>query len=164
MSGMKSDLSRKAEDYLEAVYVVNQEKGHVRIRDICKELGIKPPTVVEMVRKLSEQGYLVHKKNEGVYLTPKGEEIGRTIKDRHSTISAFLTFIGVSKEIANEDACVIEHELNPKTIKQIKSLVSFIESTPNNPEWLDNFEAFCREEMYSSEERCSKERRLGKSL
>ncbi|HNY34763.1 MAG TPA: metal-dependent transcriptional regulator, partial [Methanothrix soehngenii] len=42
---MKSDLSRKAEDYLEAVYVISQEKGHVRIRDICKELGTKPPSV-----------------------------------------------------------------------------------------------------------------------
>lgn len=76
----------------------------------------------------------------------------------------WTTFIGVSKEIANEDACVIEHELNPKTIEQIKSLVSFIESTPDNPEWLDNFEAFCRVERRSTEVRGSKERRLGKSL
>ncbi len=142
---MKSNLSRKAEDYLEAIFVVSQEKGHVRVRDICKELGIKPPTVVEMVKKLSDQGYLVYRKYEGVYLTPKGEEIGRVIKDRHSTILAFLTFIGVPEEIANEDACIIEHDLNTKTVEQIKNLVSFIKSTPDNPEWLDDFASFCEE-------------------
>ncbi len=149
MSGMKSELSRKAEDYLEAIFVISQEKGHVRIRDICKELGIKPPTVVEMVKKLSDQGYLVYKKYEGVYLTPMGEEIGRIIKDRHSTILAFLTFIGVPEKIANEDACIIEHDLNPKTVEQIKSLVSFIESTPEDLEWLHNFARFCEEERRS---------------
>ena len=159
MSGMKSNLSRKAEDYLEAIFVVSEEKGFVRIRDICKELGIKPPTVVEMVRKLNDQGYLVYKKYEGVYLTPKGEEIGRIIKDRHSTILAFLTFIGVPEKIANDDACIIEHDLSPKTVEQIKNLVSFIESTPDNPEWLHNFARFCKVESTT----CEKDDQLEKN-
>jgi len=140
---MKGNLSRKAEDYLEAIYVISQEKGIVRIRDISRELGNKPPSVVEMVRKLSDQGYLVYRKNEGVYLTPEGEEIGRVIKDRHNMIFAFLKFIGVPEKIANEDACVIEHELNPKTLEQIKSLVNFIETAPDHPQWLEHFSFYC---------------------
>lgn len=140
---MKRNLSRKAEDYLEAVYVISQEKGLVRIRDICKELGVKAPSVVEMVKKLSEQGYLIYKKNEGIYLTAEGEEIGRVIKDRHSMIFTFLKFIGVPEKIADEDACVIEHDLNPKTVEQIKSLVSFIETAPDHPQWLDHFAIYC---------------------
>lgn len=140
---MKRNLSRKAEDYLEAVYVISKEKGVVRIRDICKQLGTKPPTVVEMVKKLNDQGYLVYKKNEGVSLTAEGEEIGRVIEDRHSTIFAFLKFIGVPEKIADEDACVIEHELHPKTVEQIKSLVSFIQTAPDRPQWLDHFAIYC---------------------
>lgn len=140
---MKGNLSRKAEDYLEAVYVITQEKGHVRVRDICKELDVKPPSVVEMVKKLSDQGYLVYRKNEGVYLTAEGEEIGRVVKDRHNTIFAFLKFIGVPERIANEDACVIEHDLHPKSVEQIKSLVRFIETAPDHPLWLDHFAIFC---------------------
>lgn len=140
---MKGILSRKAEDYLEAVYVISQEKGIVRIRDISKELGTKPPSIVEMVKKLSDRGYLVYRKNEGVYLTAEGEEIGRVIKDRHNTIFAFLKFIGVPEKIADEDACVIEHELHTKTVEQIKSLVSFIETAPDHPQWLDHFAIFC---------------------
>lgn len=140
---MKNNLSRKAEDYLEAIYVISQKKGIVRIRDICKELGTKPPSVVEMVRKLADQGYLIYKKNEGVNLTAEGEEVGRVIKDRHSTIFAFLKFIGVPEKIADEDACVIEHELNSKTVEQIKNLVSFIETAPDHPQWLDHFAVYC---------------------
>lgn len=140
---MKSHLSRKAEDYLEAIYVIAQDKGHVRVRDICRVLGVKPPTVVEMVRKLAGQGYLVYKKNEGVYLTKEGEEIGRVVLDRHKTIFAFLKFIGVPEAIANEDACVIEHDLNAKTVDQIKSLVRFIESSSDHRKWLGHFAAFC---------------------
>ncbi len=157
---MKSDLSRKAEDYLEAVYVISQEKGHVRIRDICKELGTKPPSVVEMVKKLNDRGYLIYKKNEGLYLTAEGEEIGRVIKDRHDTIFAFLKFIGVPEQIADEDACVIEHELHPKTVEQIKSLVSFIETAPDHPQWLDHFAIFCELGKHS----CIKDARLSQTM
>lgn len=157
---MKSDLSRKAEDYLEAVYVISQEKGHVRIRDICKELGTKPPSVVEMVKKLNDRGYLIYKKNEGLYLTAEGEEIGRVIKDHHDTIFAFLKFIGVPEQVADEDACVIEHELHTKTVEQIKSLVSFIETAPDHPQWLDHFAIFCELGKHS----CIKDARLSQTM
>ena len=157
---MKSDLSRKAEDYLEAVYVISLEKGNVRIRDICKELGTKPPSVVEMVKKLNDRGYLVYKKNEGLYLTAEGEEIGRVIKDRHDTIFAFLKFIGVPEQVADEDACVIEHELHTKTVEQIKSLVSFIETAPDHPQWLDHFAIFCELGKHS----CIKDARLSQTM
>jgi len=110
---------------------------------------VKAPSVVEMVKKLSEQGYLIYKKNEGIYLTAEGEEIGRIIKDRHNTIFAFLKFIGVPEKIADEDACVIEHDLNPKTVEQIKNLVSFIETAPDHPQWLDHFAIYCNSGRHS---------------
>lgn len=140
---MNGKLSRKAEDYLEAIFNISQEKGYVRIRDISKQLGIKPPSVVEMVRKLDDQGYVVHEKYEGVFLTPTGEEVGRVIKDRHDTIKAFLIFIGIPEEIADEDACTMEHHLHTKTVEQVKNLVGFINQGPDHPEWLDHFRTFC---------------------
>lgn len=141
---MTSRLSRKAEDYLEAIYSISLEKGHARIRDISSELSIRPPSVVEMVKKLDEMGYVVHKRQEGVYLTPRGEEVGRVIKDRHETIKAFLILIGVPGPVADKDACVMEHKLDPKTVEQIKNLVKFVEEGPDRPVWLDHFDAFCR--------------------
>ena len=140
---MNANLSRKAEDYLEAIFNITQEKGYVRIRDIAAELGVKPPSAVEMVKKLDNQGYVVHKRYEGVFLTSVGEEVGRRLKDRHYTIRAFLISIGVPEKIADMDACTMEHELATKTVEQIKNLVKFIELGPENPEWLDHFRTFC---------------------
>ena len=113
-----------------------------------------------MVKKLNDRGYLVYKKNEGVYLTAEGEEIGRIIKDRHDTIFAFLKFIGVPEQVADEDACVIEHELHTKTVEQIKSLVSFIETAPDHPQWLDHFAIFCELGKHS----CIKDARLSQTM
>jgi len=140
---MKSKLSRKAEDYLEAIFNISQEKGYARIKDISKELGFKPPSIVEMVKKLDDQGYVVHKKYEGVFLTPVGEEIGRVVADRHDTLKSFLISIGVPEDIADVDACTMEHYLHSKTVEQVKNLVGFIEQGPDNPEWLAHFRAFC---------------------
>ena len=153
---MNGKLSRKAEDYLEAIFNISQEKGYVRIRDISKQLGIKPPSVVEMVRKLDDQGYVVHEKYEGVFLTPAGEEVGRAIKDRHDTIKAFLIFIGIPEEIADEDACTMEHHLHHRTVEQVKNLVGFIGQAPDNPEWLDHFRTFCD----TGEHPCNKMKRM----
>ncbi|MHC1630914.1 MAG: metal-dependent transcriptional regulator [Methanotrichaceae archaeon] len=140
---MKKKLSRKAEDYLEAIFNISQENGYARIRDISKQLGVKPPSVVEMVRKLGDQGYVVHKKYEGVFLTSEGEEVGRVVKDRHDTIKAFLIFINVPEDLADADACTMEHELSSRTVEQIKYLVKFIDLCPENPEWLNHFKIFC---------------------
>lgn len=159
---MMSKLSRKAEDYLEAIFEISQEKGYARVRDISQKLDIRPPSVVEMVKKLDGLGYVVHKKQEGVFLTSKGEEIGRVIKDRHDTIKAFLMLIGVPEPIADIDACIMEHKLDTRTVEQIKNLVKFVHFGPDHPPWLDHFDTFCRtgEHICAESDEC-KYRRKG---
>ena len=69
---MKISISRKVEDYLRIVYEIVETKGYARIRDISKALGVKPSTVVEMMRKLHEQGLVIYEKYGGVTLTSRG--------------------------------------------------------------------------------------------
>ena len=137
------ELTRKAEDYLEAIFTINRKKGYVKVRDVALYLKIKPPSVSEMAKKLDCRGLVVYRKYDGVTLTQKGKEIGALVRDRHETIRSFLEIIGVPKNIADEDACVIEHELNPETMIQIKNLVRFVKTAPDYPKWLDHFEIFC---------------------
>ena len=137
------ELSRKAEDYLEAIFTINREKGYSKVRDIALYLKIKPPSVSEMAKKLDGMGLVVYRKYDGVTLTPKGKEIGALVRDRHETIRSFLKIIGVPENIADKDACIIEHELNPVTMMQIRNLVKFVETAPDSPKWLTHFETFC---------------------
>jgi len=151
-------LSRKAEDYLEAILNIEERKGYTRIKDIALALGVKPSSVVEMVKRLDGRGFVNYRKYDGITLTPKGAEIGRAVWGRHTTIRAFLEIIKVPEPTANKDACIIEHELESKTIGQIRNLVEFVKAAPDYPQWLEHFEVFCNTGVHP----CVEEKRKGK--
>lgn len=117
------NLSRKAEDYLEAIYRVTRAKGYARTKDVAHELGVRPSTVVEMFRKLHSFGLIEYRRYEGVILLPEGESIGRSVHLRHETLKEFLLLLKVPDSVAEKDACFMEHELHPETIQQIRTLL-----------------------------------------
>ena len=78
-------VSRRAEEYLKAVYETIEEKGYARIKDIAWRLHVKPSTVVEMMKKLHSGGFVVHEKYGSIALTPRGKEIAEAIKKRRAT-------------------------------------------------------------------------------
>lgn len=136
--------SKTVEDYLEAIYNITQVKGYARVKDISRELKVRPPTVSEMLKKLSDNGLVNYEKYSGVTLTKKGERIGKIVKTRHETIKKFLRIILIPKEIADKSACEMEHHLDPKTIEQLTKFVGFVESAPLYPKWLKHFEVYCQ--------------------
>lgn len=137
-------LSRKAEDYLEAILNASSEKGYARTKDIARELDVQPPTVVEMVQKLDKMGMIVYRKYDGVTLTAEGRRIAEIIRDRHETIQKFLELFRVPEAIASKDACMMEHELAPDTIAQIRLFFAFLKENPGAANAMKNFEAFVR--------------------
>jgi DtxR family Mn-dependent transcriptional regulator len=122
------NLSRRVEDYLEAILNVTLEKGYARTKDVACELDLSPSSVVEMFRKLDAMRLVEYRRYEGVVLNPAGREIAEVIKARHDTLREFLRIIHVSEKIANADACYMEHELHPETIRQIRLLVEALQS------------------------------------
>ncbi|MBU7042319.1 MAG: metal-dependent transcriptional regulator [Theionarchaea archaeon] len=142
-------LSRKAEDYLEAILNITERKGYARIKDIAHELGITPPSVTEMVSKLDKKKLVLYEKYGGVRLTEKGRDIASTVKRRHETFNKFLKIILVPTEIAEKDACILEHHLNSKTIKQFSQFLQFIENEPSYSQFIHQFEKFCEREASS---------------
>ncbi len=135
-------LSRKAEDYLEAILNASSEKGYARTRDIARELDIQPPTVVEMVQKLDRMGMITYRKYDGVTLTPEGRKIATVIRDRHVTLRSFLELVNVPHAIAEKDACMMEHELHPETIEQIRAFLAFCQENPHAALVMKNLTAF----------------------
>jgi len=120
-------LSERAEDYLEAIYVIRQKKGYVRVKDLALKLNVSGPSVIEMLKKLHEKRLVHYEKYGGIVLTTEGEAIARTISDRHDTLFRLLSIAGVPADIADRDACTIEHHLSPKSLEHLKKLVSALE-------------------------------------
>lgn len=137
-------ISRKTEDYLEAILNISLEKGYARTKDIAEELSIQPPSVVEMIQKLSQAGFVIYRKYEGVTLTEKGRRIAETVKDRHETLRSFLELVRIPETIATQDACKMEHELSPETIEQIRLFSAFLKESPKAITIITDFEGFLR--------------------
>jgi Mn-dependent DtxR family transcriptional regulator len=122
----------RAEDYLEAVYHLIEDKGYANIVDISDKLEVKPPTVSSMVAKLASRGYLLHEPYRGMKLTESGERLARSVIRRHEIISEFLSMIGVEGDVAYEDTEGIEHVVQPTTIYRIERLVEFLRRNPEH--------------------------------
>lgn len=137
-------IGKRSEDYIEAIYELCKDKGFTKVKEISEKLGVKPATVSEMLDRLSKEGYIIYKKRLCVYLTEKGEKVAKSVRERRNVLVKFLTALGVPREIAEKDACTIEHVLHPETVKQLKNFVKFIEQSPLDPKWLKHFREFCK--------------------
>ena len=138
-------LTRKEEDYLEVIYHLSKEKGYTRIRDISRILNVKPPSVVEMVRKLSDRGFILYNKNEPISLTKKGVSLAKIVKTKHETFKNFFRILLVPELIAKKDSLKIEHNLNSITIEQITKFIEFLNKRKEYLCFSKDFEDFCNE-------------------
>lgn len=103
--------------------MLHLSKGAVRLKDIAAELHVKAPSVVRALNELKCLGYVEQEPYGLVELTPSGMTAARAVLGRHKLLRAFLLQLGVSPEVANEDACSIEHVLSGETLDRIESFV-----------------------------------------
>jgi DtxR family Mn-dependent transcriptional regulator len=142
----KKELTPTMEDYLEAIYNLSQEKRVVRVKDIAKRLGVKMPSVTNMLKTLSEKGMIDHEKYEYLELTGRGSDIGSEIDQRHQTLKSFLTdILQIDNDQADEDACKMEHSVSLTTFERIVEFMEFVENCPRSgDDWLENFNVYRR--------------------
>jgi len=122
--------SQSAEDYLERIHELIEEKGYARVVDIASSLEVKQASVTSMVQKLGELGYLNYEKYRGLVLTPKGLEVACNIQKRHETLSRFFSLFGLDSKTQKRDIEGIEHHLSPATVEMLADLASFFEQNP----------------------------------
>ena len=91
----------------------------VRSIDIVRELGFAKPSVSVAMKRLRENGYLEMDAEGYITLLPPGLEIAQSIYTRHQVLTKFLEYLGVSKEIAEADACKIEHDISSESFEKI---------------------------------------------
>jgi len=116
-------LHQSGEDYLEAIFILRQEKGAVRSIDVAQKLGYSKPSVSRAMSILRTDGYIQMEKSGAITLTQEGERVARTMYERHHLLTRWLTSLGVPAEIAANDACRMEHALSAETFACIKKHV-----------------------------------------
>lgn len=124
--------TRSMEDYLERIFELMQEKGYARVSDIASSLEVRPPSVTRMIQKLDEEQFVLYEKYRGITLTPKGERIGKLIKQRHEVLERFLRLLGVDDEtVIEKDIEGMEHHLSQSTLDCLIKLASFFADNPD---------------------------------
>lgn len=105
-------LTSSMEDYLEAVLVLQQQKGYVRCVDVAELLDVKKPSVSRSVKELSKKKCLIKKDDGALSLTEQGQQIAQQIYEKHQFFTRQLIEAGVPHDIAAQDACRLEHVIS----------------------------------------------------
>lgn len=117
-------IHESAENYLETILILRERLGSLRSIDIANEMQFSKPSVSIAMRNLRENGYISVDKNGYITLLPAGLEIAERIYERHRLLTRWLTALGVSPEVAAEDACRMEHVLSAETFEAIRAHAS----------------------------------------
>jgi DtxR family Mn-dependent transcriptional regulator len=117
-------VSTTQEMYLKVLLHLSETKPIGRVRDIAQELGVTPGTVSLRLTKLKELGLVEQERYGGVLLTPVGEAIARCVVRRFETLKTLLIEVfGIDPEIAESDACRMEHAVSPTTVNRMEALI-----------------------------------------
>jgi len=135
-------ITRSVEDYLETMYSLELEHGTIRVKDVAQSLGVKPPSVVEAVKKLSQMNMVSYERYGTIKLKEDGLKIAKNVSCRHQLLKDFLILLGVDKDVAEEDACSMEHVIDVSTINKLKKFVEFTEKYPQAYQFMKKFQEY----------------------
>ncbi len=119
----KNRLLEIAEDYTELIADYLHVKGHIRVRDIAREMGVSHVSVVRTIKKLIRDGYLIENA-ESIALTEKGKEMAAFSKKKHLVLTEFLLALGIPEHVVATDVEGIEHHISPDTLKALTSYLN----------------------------------------
>jgi DtxR family transcriptional regulator, Mn-dependent transcriptional regulator len=138
-------LSSAMEDYLEAIYHLEQERRIARVRDIAKKLGVKMSSVSSALRSLGSRGLIRYDPHQFITLTDRGIQKAREIVRKHEVLHRFLVrVLQIDPAVAEDNACRIEHYLDPEVIDKLTGFVEFMEMCPvDQTRWMESISQSC---------------------
>ena len=114
-------MQESGEMYLETILRLSKQQPMVRAIDVSEYMNYSKPSISVAVKNLCTDGYLVMDEDKHLRLTEAGRAVAERIYDRHRTLEAVLTALGVDRAQAEKDACKIEHDLSDESYEAIKS-------------------------------------------
>ena len=115
------NITKSNEDYLEAILVIHQRKGQCRSIDVATHLNVSKPSVSVAMSNLGKMGLVVMEPDRELRLTRSGARHAKRIYERHQLLTAALVSLGVPQQIAEEDACRIEHDISQTSYDCLKA-------------------------------------------
>ena len=132
MAGAGKAITPAVEEYLEAIYKMSQEEGPVIAARLAERMSVSPPTVADMLRRLSKNGFIGVDRKQGVVLTRKGTEAAETLVRRHRLAERMLTdVLGLGWDEVHDEACRLEHAISDQVEEKLAEKLGNPETCPH---------------------------------
>lgn len=129
----KKKLTHSVEDYLEMIFLISKEKKEVRITDIAQRMKVRKSSIVAAVKKLCASGYLVHEHYGYILMTDTGKNLAKEVYRKHKILKDFfLDILSLPEDIAEKDACNIEHYISDQTVRALVKLAEELHKHKKN--------------------------------
>lgn len=112
-----------AEDYVELIADLIDEKGEARVVDLAEGLGVTMPTVNNAIQRLQRDGLVTTKPYRAIFLTERGQEMAVAARERHRLVVELLLALGVDAATAEVDAEGIEHHVSEATLAAFRAFL-----------------------------------------
>ena len=117
-------LSASSQDYLEAILHLSEENACVRSIDVATRLGVSRASVSRALQVLKESGFIEKDLYSEITITPSGRQTGLEVQERHLALRRFLVeVLGVEEEIAEKEACSMEHSLSIESLMLLQGFL-----------------------------------------
>jgi len=135
MNTKSPTVSNQAEEYLEAIYHLENKVGAARTMELARELGVVPGSITNTIENLERKGLVIHEPYKGVKLTDAGRKIASNIVRRHRLAERLLTdFLHLDWSEVHDPACKLEHALSPEILKPLEKALGHPKTCPHgNP-------------------------------
>ena len=111
------EISATVEEYLEAIYRLEEKKGSAKTGDLAKELNVTLGTITNTIENMEKQNLVIHKPYKGVKLTKKGRKLALDVVRRHRLSERLLTdILRLEWSKAHDAACKLEHAIADEDI------------------------------------------------
>jgi len=135
--------SPSMEQYVETIASLLQRDKVTTISEIAETAGVSRPAASRSVRDLAEKELVEHKSYGYVTLTPKGQDLAEHLFTRHRALLTFFRqILQLDEEIADREACRLEHQVDDNIVDRMTLLTAFFESRPDAAgEWFNMLDA-----------------------
>ena len=117
------------EMYLKAMWLIKENKKPIRVSTIANLLRIRQPSVVQMMRRINDMGYVNYNKLD-IQLTEKGEKIGRSIVRKSRLLEVLMVnYLKINPD--EEIICGMEHHMSDEFTNSLSSILGNPKSSPN---------------------------------
>ena len=125
--------SESVEEYLEAIYSINERGEKAKNQELAEKLKVSPPSVTQMIKRMANEGLVKYEPYRGAALTGKGNALAQKVVRKHRLLERFLyDYLKLPLAKVHGEACRMEHSLSDETTAALCKALDNPETCPDD--------------------------------